>query len=225
MKKLTGVWWLFLISVLCSSCARDAYYSEQFQYTDDGKAKPRVALIPVFDHSNASVPWNLSDELSEAIFSRFQQSGKFFLTTDLEILGRNQGSSAEINPFIEDLQWIHEAKSHSEFVVFVEVVEHRLIPKSTEGGVFNMTIAQSYTLDISIRVKVVDIREAFPKVILQELQHQSFHIPWQMTATDYKKEGWGRAAFYLSPIGAAHGQMIKKITKQIQDYILLAKSN
>lgn len=71
---------------------------------------------------------------------------------------------------------------------------------------------------------MIDLRQNHGKVILQEILHQSFFIPYEYTRVTYKKDPWTRAMFSLSPIGMAHIQIVKKITAQIQDYILLAKT-
>jgi hypothetical protein len=211
---------LFLIVCLSTGCSSRSQYSEQFQYEDDGRAKPKVALVPVFDHSKSTTPWSLSEEFSEAIEERFFQSEKFFLTADLRVLGKTQGSSSEVSPFYGDISWLSEINSQSEFVVFVELLEHTLSAKPPTG----LKMTTPYTLTISFRIRVVDLREEQPKVILQELQQETFNLSWHTASVNYKKDGLGKMTFRFSPLGLAHGQMTKKITGQVQDYILIAKS-
>jgi hypothetical protein len=212
-----------ILAVVCllTGCSSRSQYGQQFQYEDDGRAKPKVALIPVFDHSKSTSDWSLSEEFSETIQERFFQSGKFFLTSDLQVLGKTQGSSSEISPFSGDISWLSEINSPSEFVVFVELLEHTLLAKPPTG----LKITTPYVLTISFRVRVVDLREEKPKVILQELQQETFNLSWHSVSINYKKDGLGKTAFHFSPLGLAHNQMAKKITTQIQDYILIAKSH
>jgi hypothetical protein len=203
-----------------TSCSNRSQYGEQFQYEDDGRAKPKVALVPVFDHSKSAIPWSLSEEFSEAMEERFFQSEKFFLTRDLQVLGKTQGSSSEISPFYGDISWLSEINSSSEFVVFVELLEHTLTPKTPAG----LKMTTPYTLTMSFRIRVVDLRENAPKVILQELEQETFTLSWYKESLQYQKEGLGKMTFRFSPLGLAHSQMTKKITQQVQDYILIAKS-
>lgn len=218
------VFFLLLSCLFFASCAARFDHQAQYIYHDDGTAKPKIALIPVFDRSGIEFSWNLSDELTEMIESKLNQTGQFYLTQDFETLGKVLANQADLNPFFEEISWIKESNSATEFLIFVELVEHKLTPSDSKG-IFSLTMLQSYTLDTSIRVRVMDIRHENPKVILQEITQHSFHIPWRFTSFDYKKSGWSKTTFYLSPIGSAHSQMVKRITKQIQDYILIAKSN
>lgn len=207
--------------IFCAACSSRADFGGQYIYHDDGTAKPKIAIIPVLDKSGSDLPWNLSDELTEMVEAKIDQSGQFFLTQDFVALGGALLKQPDLNPFLEEIDWVKESNSSTEFIVFVELVEHKLTPKTQSKSFF----LQSYILDIALRVRVLDIRDRSTKVILQEITQESFHIPWRFTSVDYKKSGWSKAAFHLSPMGSAHAQMIKRITKQIQDYILIAKTN
>lgn len=194
---------------------------EQTHHHDNGALKPKVALIPVIDSSSHELPWSLSDEFSDLIYLKLFETGNFYFTSDFEQVGKNPFISKEMNPFAEDLQWLLEMSSPTEFMIFVELFKHRLTEK--EKSLLHVT--QNYTLDISFRVKVVDIRVSPPRVVLQELFEDSFQIAWKLDSVDYKNRGWSKTAFFLSPIGIAHMQMCKQMTKQIEDYILLSQAN
>ena len=214
-----------LTSFILSSCAtRNLAVDDQFHYHDDGLAKPRVAFIPVLDTSNSDSPWSLSEKLTEDIETRLYKSGKLFLSGDYHMLGKDRSHLLELNPFSDEIDWVREMDSQAEFIVFIELSEHNLVANSPGKKLFNLQLPRSYSLDISIRVKVIDLREKDPNVILQEILHKSFYIPWKFSSIDYKQSGWSRAAFNLSPIGLAHSQIVRKITNHIQDYILLAKT-
>jgi len=218
---------LFIIPLLLisTSCTRRIQDETQFSHHDDGSAKPKIALLPVIDSSNSQMPWDLSNELTQSIKTKFFKSNRFYLTDEFDALASAYFSDPELNPFLGDLEWINEMHSTTEFVVFIELVDHKLIPKSAVRKFFNFQLTQSYTLDMSVRVKVFDIRDRKIRIILQEMTHKSFHIPWKFSSMGTQKSTWNKTAFNLSPIGLAHNQMIKKITTQIQDYILLAKMN
>ncbi|MBS0584928.1 MAG: hypothetical protein JSR76_01335 [Verrucomicrobia bacterium] len=208
-----------LVALVASSCAQRASYpyAAQLTHHENGTPKPKVALVPILDHTSGEIPPSLSQDLTENLFSRLFTSGKFYLTFDFEVLAKH--ASLDNSPFLDDIDWIKESASPTEFLVFIELVEHKMTPNS-EGAV---SFVQSYNLDVSMRVKVLDLRASKPRVILQELFQETFYIPWRFTSFETKKGSWQKAAMYLSLISSAHTDLLKKISTQIEDYILLAK--
>lgn len=217
----------FVIAVMLlafAGCTRQQNTTaQQYHFHDDGKAKPQVAIVPIYDRSGAKMPWNLSMELSEALTEKIANSGHFFLTKDFDMLGLAHLRTSDINPFLDDISWIGEVQTGTEFIVFVELVEHKLAANGEGTGFMNMKIFQSYNLDMTMRVKVIDIRTKTPRVILQEIVEDSYYIPWRLKSINYTPGGWSKTAFSLSPIGMAHGKMVKKVTGQVEEYIILAK--
>lgn len=220
MRKFIKVLTLFFLTSSCALKTQDVQYSHH----DDGSAKPKIALLPVIDSAHSQMNLDLSKVFTEGIFSSFHQTNRFFITDEFDLLATACFADPGQNPFLEDLEWIKEMNASTEFLILVELLEHKLIPKSPVGKFFNLQLVQSYTLDMSVRIKVIDIRFQKTKVILQEIIHRSFHIPWKVTAPD-PNSAWSKTAFALSPIGMAHSEMIQRISLQIQDYILLAKIN
>lgn len=212
---------LLVTAVACTS--QNTTTATQYHYHDDGQAKPQVAIVPIYDRTNAKMPWNLSMELSEALNEKIAATGRFFLTRDFDMLGLAHLRTSDINPFLDDISWIGEVQTGTEFIVFVELVEHKLIPNGDGESVMKMKLFQSYNLDMTMRVKVIDIRKKMPRVILQEIIEDNYYIPWRLKSINYTKGGWSKTAFSLSPIGMAHGKMVKKITSQVEEYIILAK--
>ncbi len=214
-----------IISVfsLCACTQRSTQLGQQFHFHDDGKAKPQVAIVPLYDRSSAKMPWNLSQELTEAFQEKIALSGRFYMTKDFDMLGVHLLSLQQINPFLDDINWLSEVETGTEFIVFLELVSHHLTPSGSGKTFFNRKLFQSYSLDMTVRVKVVDIRQKQPKVILQEIVEEQYYIPWRFSSLNYQKGGWSKTAFALSPIGMAHNKMVKRASKQIEEYILLAK--
>ena len=83
----------------------------------------------------------------------------------------------------------------------------------------------SYDLKLCLRIKVVDVRDDIPVIVLQELINESYFIPSQLSGIDYNKTKWGKTLFALTPVGLAHSRITKEISKRIEDYILLASSH
>ncbi len=208
----------FLLGFFCSCTpTTNLSYTTQLTHHEDGTPKPKVALVPIFDHSNEKASFDLSNELTQNLFSRLFYCGKFYLTLDFEVLAKH--TTSENNPFLDDIEWIKESASPTEFLVFVELIEHHLTPNKES----NLSFVQSYSLDMSLRVKILDLRTQKPKVVLQELFQETFHIPWRFASFETKKGGWSKVALYLSMINSAHTDLLKRVSKQIEDYILLAK--
>ena len=208
------MWKIICLSLLFVSCAERHFSADQFRYHDNGSPKPRVALVPVITTKANQATWNLSDELTEIVSTKFNETKQFYLTKDFSVLGKHLTDISEINPLIEDIRWLYENATTSEFIVFIELVQHTLIPKQSRIP------PQSYTLNMAFRVHVIDIRSPNPKLILQELVQDTFNIGLKL---DYGGDVISKNAFFLSPLGSAHTHMVKRITKQITEYILLAK--
>lgn len=209
---------LAILTFFCCSC-QNYTSDEQGAFHKDGKAKPRVALIPVVDHLPSRPPSDLVGEFTAEIEKQLLQKGKVFLTDDFQSLYHT-----DINLFQEKLDWLHEESAHTEFVVLTELLRYKVMPQARQKGFFNFSFPQAYLLDMSLRVKVVDIRNSQPEIVLHKMFHQSFHIPWKTTPARYAKEGWMRVAYFYSPIGLAHNKMVQRISNHIHDYIILAKT-
>jgi hypothetical protein len=217
MKK-NFLWLLLTLTLLASGC-NSITSPQQYTYHKDGRAKPKVALLPVIDSSESDLPWSLSKEFTEGLQGRFVKQSNLFLLHDYNLVRLKKS----LNPFTEESSWLQEMETSAEFVVFVELAEHHLISKIDES-LFNITNAPSYNLSVNVRVKVVDIRQKQPKTILQEMFQENYTIPWQLSSIDYEKTTWGKTSFFISPMGLAHAGLIRKISQQIEDYILLAQT-
>lgn len=65
-----------MLSFLVASCA--PRYKEYFAYTDEGREKPKVALLPVLNTSKASFGNDLSDEIIFGLRNAICSTGKLF---------------------------------------------------------------------------------------------------------------------------------------------------
>ncbi len=190
---------------------------------DDGRAKPIVAFVPLFDRSGAVMPWNLSEELSYTMQRRLTERGECFLTDSDVIKEITSKLTDAHNPFGNELAWTKNAFSYNEFVVFTELIEHQIHPKELRNS-FIDKITPSYQLDMTIRIRVIDLRFEKPQVILQELVQQSHLIPKPVYEPNGEQDKWKKRTYAVSPISFAHLQMTKNIARRIEDYILLAKT-
>ncbi len=204
-------------------CSSKGGYEQATRFHDDGRAKPIVGFVPVFDRSESKVGWSLSDEFTDHLRTRLHKRNNFYVSTPSDINASIVDLSAENNPFATDIDWIKDAFESHEYVVFAELVEHDIHPKELKGN-FLDKITPSSELTITMRVRVFDLRGTKPEVILQEFVHQNHVIPKPSNISEPNPDRWKRITFTVSPLGLAHAQLSKEVVKRVEDYILLSKS-
>ncbi len=204
-------------------CSSKGNYEHATRFHDDGRAKPIVAFVPVFDRSESKLGWSLSEEFTDSLKNRLMKRNNFYVSTPSDINAAIADLSAENNPFAADTTWIKEAFENHEYVVFTELVEHDIHPKELKGN-FLDKITPSSELAMTMRIRVFDLRGTNPEVILQEFVHQNHIIPKPANLTDPNPERWKKITYSVSPMGLAHAQLSKEVVKRIEDYILLSKS-
>ena len=126
------------------------------------------------------------------------------------------------NPFDQDLGWVKKVFSEDDFVVFLELIDHE---EATITGQRKSSLRDCPAeLNMTMRLRVIDNRAAEPQIILQELLHDSHHIPKQFTRFNFTQVAWGETSYSISPLGLAHAQFSKEIATRINEYILLSKN-
>lgn len=215
MLQFLVVCFLVLISTSChnNSSSQDQQYSTK--YYEDGMAKPVIALAPVIDTTSCEVPWSLSEEFSSLITDRVSNKGTLYLSaSEPDFLPSSE------NPFGSDISWVKKEFSPSEFVVFLELVEHDAVRvKKTNDPAEN-----ACNLNIGVRIRIIDVRGSEPRVVLQELIRESHYVTRSLIPFDYNQSPWGTDEYATSPMGIAHAAVVKAIAERINDYVLLAKS-
>ena len=211
------------LTMLMVGCGR-SHYEQMSKYHDDGRAKPVVVFTSIYDRNGIELPWKLSDDLSFTIKNRLAKRSNMYIISDAHLVSLEQHIQAGENPFIGDANWMKSAYSDGEFVAFLELIEHKIHPKQSGRSLFDV-ITPSYLLDMTMRVRVFDLRGAKPEIVLQEIVKQSHMIPRQIARMDFKKAKWGKKAYGISPLGLAHGHLLKEVGRRIEDYVLLAKSH
>ena len=184
--------------------------------------RPSVAVIPLIDNSEHSLGWNLSDEITYTLCTKLDQKNSLNLALPGKIKAETRKIKGQNNPFGNDLSWIKKSFDE-DFVVFLEMIEHRETPNET--GKKAAPEALSAQLNMSLRVRIVDLRGEMPKIALQEILQESHFVPRQFTQYNFHQSLWTTEEFGLSPVGIAHAQLIKELKTRIEDYILLEKSS
>ena len=214
---------LFSIMIAFSSCNTTKGELSTIRYHEDGRSKPVVAFIPVFDRSEAQIPWDLSEEFTAQLKQCFLKRKNFFLENADHINEKIAFLTENTNPFSNDITWIKEVFNEEEFIVFTELIEHDIHPKELKNN-FLDKITPSFELSLTMRIRIFDLRNQTPRIILQELVHQNHLIPKPKSLPSQSKETWKKLRFKVTPLGLAHLQFSKEIARRIEDYILLSKS-
>jgi len=207
-----------LLSLVFFGCQRTSG-SEQARYYDDGRLKPSVALIPIIDSTEPISSWSLSEELTQSMVHKLNAHGKLFLVDKNKAKGVYNQLGSSHNPFGNQLDWIKSACRGQDFAVFMELIEHEEVPLLTRQDDDPDKCAAQ--LNISLRIRVIDLRVDEPKIILQEIIHDRHHIPRPFTKFHFHQEPWGKESFSISPMGLAHAQLVKEVSSRIEAYILL----
>lgn len=202
-----------LLALGSFSCSHNNQ-AEMSRFHEDGRSKPSVAIASMLDTTSFDANWSLSEELTESIMGLISENGKIYVHSKEE-------SPFTENPFGSNLSWMKREFQADEFVAFLELVEHDFVPVKTKGITSQEA---SHNLNMSVRVRVVDLRFNQPKIVLQEMIKDTYFIPKALIPTDYSVDVWGTEKFKKSPMGVAHAQLVKNISDRIADYILLAKS-
>jgi hypothetical protein len=217
MKMIAGLCALSLLMVGCKEDGED--YAGVSQHAI---LKPIVAIVPVIDSTKQDLPWHLGDELTAAVHQHLGEGGSLYLVNEQKVADQIRKFHQGDNPFGDDLSWVKRAFSQDEFVVFLELVEHEEVPVQSSRAT---TIADcAAELTMSIRVRVLDMRGKEPRIVLQELIHDSHSIPRQFTKANFYQVPWGKESFNISPMGVAHEQLTKQVADRLEEYILLAMS-
>lgn len=184
------------------------------RYHDDGRAKPVLAIAPVIDTTMFDLPWSLSEELTATVVQKVGKSGKIFISS-------REDDTYTSNPFGVQLDWMKKTFEDQEFVAFLELVKHEAVP-SREGE--TSTQESSVSLEMALRLRVIDLRSARPSIVLQETIRDNYFVPKELCPSDYNVIAWGTEDFNKSPMGIAHAQLLEQAATRISDYVLLAKS-
>lgn len=204
---------IFLATMLAAGCYNRCNDEILTRYHNDGRAKPLTALPAMIDTTSYDSPWSISDEMTSMIAKIIAKGGNIFIQSQEDF-------AIASNPFCGDLSWMKREFQNQEFAVFLELVEHELVPSSKQSK----DNESSHYLKMGIRVRVIDLRPSQPKVVLQEIVRDSYYIPKTLLPVDYNIVAWGTDEYKNSPMGTAHARIAQEVAARVSEYILLAKS-
>lgn len=213
-----------VVAGLLTGCSHNSMESENVtRFHDDGRAKPIVAVLPVIDHSGEDFPWNLSEELSYSVYNKFAKRGNFWIDSFAQSVRAAQKIPKKVDLFGKDLSWVKTHFPEHEFVVILELIEHDIHMKQQKNSIMDK-LTPSCELDMAIRIRVFDVRNETPEVILQEVLTQTNMIPKQSGLAEKGSDRWKQRTYAVSPLGFSHIQLSKEIVRRVEEYVILAKS-
>ena len=215
---------MFLLSSLLFSCTK-GYDSHVSLFHEDGRIKPKVCFVSVFNPDLIEDKHHISKKLPYQVFESLAKKNSFSIT-NIEKLDSNilALAKASFNLFQSEQKILQETFEGKEFIVFTELIQYDLHQKPLKNN-FLDKITPSLELSMSMRVQVFDIRNSKPVVILQEIVTQN-HLISSLLHKEFGSAPFlQKVSFELSLMGIAHSQFCKEVSKQIQDYILLAQNH
>jgi len=213
---------LFAVTTGCNKNKEDNNAPQTQASVQDAHHSPRpiVALVPLIDHTVHDLPWSLSEEFTSTIHYRLLQQDKVYLSDLQKVQSATKKLNKSHHPFSDDLSWVKKMFPGNEFVVFMELTEHQEVAlKQNKQAHLQNAPAD---LNISVRLRVIDVRGNEPSIVLQELVHDAQRIPKQFTRANFHQVPWGEGCYSISPLGMAHAKLCKELASRIEDYVLLA---
>ena len=192
------------------------------RYNNDGTEKPTVALVPVIETVSSRLPWSLSKELTEEIYSRMVKAGMFYIPSRDAILTH---LAIRKDIMFSDIDFAQEAPD-AEFVVLFELLEHKEVPYVGQkiSPVYPKDGKKTSAIMMTVRLKVLDLRSEMPRVVLQEVIHSNHHVGEGDSFRNYQEIIWGSTGYRYTPMASAHARLSKGIVKHIEAYITYAKN-
>lgn len=218
-KALLTLCALSLISCGCDN--RHPPSSSATSYVQPISDQPIVSIVPIIDNTKSEYDWSLSDELSSEIYSILSQRDQLILNRSSQVRAKATPFLAQNNPFESEFSAIKKGFGQEEFVAFLELIEHEEVLDQNKIKPQDPHTCRS-DLNLSMRIRVFDLRGREPKVILQELVRSTHSIPAPFNRFNFYQVSWKDPSFSVSPVGLAHAKFTKEIAERIEDYILTA---
>lgn len=211
-----------LLAFLVASCGGPRYV-DYFPYHDDGKPKPRVAMIPVVNSCGCEVSWDISKELSQSIYYQLMNSGSLYVMAPEEV-GPVWMKRDAIDFFGGDMSFARDFCG-SDFIVAMELIEHSRNPaleRSSGNGAVQCHPCNQ-VLTMKMRLKVIDVRCACPRVVLYEIVKAEYVIAPTRECVDFSQVCWGTNGYQLTPCGVLHQRMVCNVSERLEQVLWTVK--
>ncbi len=208
-----------LLVIASSGCAPSFRDTSAYYYS--GQPKPSVALLPVVNSAGPQdLGWDLSGEFTDEMTKRLDNSHKLYLVGEAPVESPVAKTVSALPAQVLDknlLRGVPEAQ----FLIVTELIEQKTTPYGPAANrPTEKYISESGAiLSLAMRVKVIDMREAQPRVVLQEVVETDYNITKPYLYVDYRKHPYGTDFYTRTPLGIAHAKLIKEVVAHIESYV------
>jgi hypothetical protein len=206
-----------LMIALCSGCA--PRYSDFFPYTDDGRKKPSLTLLPVYDGLADHEGAGFSAELSQSVYNRIKRRGELFIPPQAS-MKKALASLPEKKLFATQELKIFRRFAPTDYVCLMELKEYRVLPykRGTVKPIYlaNLPEEEARVLSIEVKLRIIDIREPDPKIIHQEVV-QSNHM---ISKAAFEP---GSSTAHSSSVEQVRSRLARDLAEKIEETLCLNK--
>jgi hypothetical protein len=212
------VWAVLVMAILFTGCAgRGTKVSAVHKH--EQKHAAVTTVLPMASRMPSPYPWDMREEFTTLLREQLGAAKNIKLASEAQAnQGYEQVQSA--NLFGSDLSFVKQF-APSDFVVVTELIEHKTVPYEPYKikPLYATTGQISDVLTILVRVRVIDMRQATPKVILQEIVPSNHQIARHTRDIDYSVLPWGTNAYRSTPVAIAHSRLARDVAERIKEYI------
>ena len=174
-------------------------------------AKPLVVLAPIVNRTDAHYGWSLEKEFTERLYEELKQHNEFKL-----IKGKRYDKRYH-DPFLGNVHWVKDHYPRADFVAFAELIQHDAYAKKpSKQSDRSGTTAK---LCAAFRIRVFDVRDAKPRIVLQEVVQKSSIIPFLFSYSDTGDAAWSDPRCTPSSLDSIHDKLTREVAKRIEHYI------
>ncbi|SCA62987.1 hypothetical protein SCG7109_AG_00230 [Chlamydiales bacterium SCGC AG-110-M15] len=213
-----------LLVALCVLSSCSAKNSNVSHLRNTTYSKPSVALVPLINHTETELPWDISKEITLGTREYLLKKNSLYLSTpdetDSDLIGVQ-----DINLLDDDLEMANRFHPN-DFVVLMELIKHEELPYVRQAikPVYPASGKIAYVLSMMIRIKVLDIRGDEPKVVLREIVRSNHLIPEALSQVHPEARPWGSVSYYHSPLGMSHRRLERDLAQRLETYISSAQN-
>lgn len=184
--------------------------------------KPILSVIPIFDQTKHHQPWNVADHLTAGILRSLSLKDELYMV-DQEKLAQIFKELQNTGDFFgTDVQWIKKKFRSEEFVAFIELIKHEETLLNFHNDIPDADCPAE--LFLSARIRIFDLRNPVPKLVLSEVVNHSENLPKEFNRINRPVTTPDQEGFQATPLGIAHDSFAKEIAERIEDYVLLAQT-
>lgn len=213
---------IFLFSPLMTSCG--PRYCDFFPCYNDGRAKPIVALVPLMDTSDAELCWDMQEEFTDLLYRKALEDNTLSLLPRDKVFSiASKYNPQELNGRNIDFALRFQ---NAEFVVLMELVEHKIVPYEIGKIIPLYSIhnrACNSVLMMKVRLRIIDVRNDEPILVLQELFNSNHLLPLGEECRDYADCSWKTPQYSKTYLALVHQRIVNDILGRVDQMIQSAR--